>query len=64
MSIQDLFRRKSVSSILSDLNNNDDSHERSLRRDLGVLDLTAFGIAAIVGAGIFSTIGNVAFNGG
>jgi amino acid transporter len=28
------------------------------------VDLTAFGIAAIIGAGIFSTIGNAAFNGG
>lgn len=31
---------------------------------LGRLDLTALGIAAIIGAGIFSTIGNAAYNGG
>lgn len=35
-----------------------------MRKDLGVRDLTSLGIAAIVGAGIFSTIGNAAFEGG
>src|SRR5688500_18849908 len=38
--------------------------EPHLRRALGVWDLTSFGIAAIIGAGIFSTIGNAAFHGG
>lgn len=42
-----------------------DSHEPAgLNRVLTVKDLTFMGIAAIVGAGIFSTIGNAAFNGG
>lgn len=40
----------------------DEKH--SLAKHLGVRDLTAFGIAAIVGAGIFSTIGNASANGG
>ena len=35
-----------------------------MRRNLTVLDLTALGVAAIVGAGIFSTIGNAAACGG
>ena len=35
-----------------------------LRRHLTVNDLTIFGVAAIVGAGIFSTIGVAAFHGG
>jgi len=35
-----------------------------LKRKLGVVDLTAFGIAAIVGAGIFSTIGEASYSGG
>ena len=35
-----------------------------MRRNLTVLDLTALGVAAIVGAGIFSTIGNAAASGG
>jgi APA family basic amino acid/polyamine antiporter len=54
-----LFRKKSVSSILE----KSDSNE-SLARHLGVKDLTALGIAAIIGAGIFSTIGNASADGG
>lgn len=38
--------------------------EGGLRRVLSVKDLTLMGIAAVIGAGIFSTIGNAAFNGG
>lgn len=37
---------------------------RDMRKDLGVRDLTSLGIAAIIGAGIFSTIGNAASAGG
>jgi APA family basic amino acid/polyamine antiporter len=40
------------------------SNSPTLKRTLTVRDLTAFGIAAIVGAGIFSTIGNAATMGG
>lgn len=60
-----LFRKKSVSKILeqSQANENSDSHV-SLSKHLGVRDLTALGIAAIIGAGIFSTIGNASANGG
>ena len=35
-----------------------------MKRNLSVVDLTALGVAAIVGAGIFSTIGNAAASGG
>jgi len=35
-----------------------------MKRNLNVRDLTAFGIAAIIGAGIFSTIGTAASHGG
>jgi basic amino acid/polyamine antiporter, APA family len=35
-----------------------------LKRVLGVRDLTAMGIAGIIGAGIFSTVGAACFNGG
>lgn len=38
--------------------------EHHLHRNLKVTDLTAFGIAAIIGAGIFSTIGKAASTGG
>lgn len=60
---ENLFRKKSVSKILSDA----DSLERStggMKRNLRIFDLTALGVAAIVGAGIFSTIGNAAASGG
>ncbi len=63
MKFGNLLRKKSVSSILSDA----DSLERStggMKRNLSVFDLTAMGVAAIVGAGIFSTIGNAAASGG
>ena len=35
-----------------------------LKRILSVRDLTFFGIAAIIGAGIFSTIGRTSYDGG
>lgn len=56
-----IFRRKSISTILKQ---SDDSHDSGLNKVLGVRDLTSFGIAAIIGAGIFSTIGRASFDGG
>jgi len=41
-----------------------DGHGTSMQKVLGVRDLTFMGIAAIVGAGIFSTIGKASFDGG
>lgn len=58
-----LWRTKSLESILKEQDQNSASGT-DLRKSLSVRDLTAFGIAAIVGAGIFSTIGNAAVNGG
>jgi len=58
-----LFRRKSLNDILSDVKANE-SRGGALNKTLNVRDLTAFGIAAVVGAGIFSTIGNAASEGG
>lgn len=57
-----LFRKKTVEQILkhSELEN----PHGSLAKHLGVKDLTAFGIAAIIGAGIFSTIGKASADGG
>jgi basic amino acid/polyamine antiporter, APA family len=60
---EDLLRRKSIPRILKDAENLKES-SGSMKRNLSVLDLTAFGVAAIVGAGIFSTIGTAAVNGG
>jgi amino acid transporter len=57
-----LFRKKSVEQILKHTELAD-THG-SLAKHLGVKDLTAFGIAAIIGAGIFSTIGKASADGG
>lgn len=46
------------------LDREEDSHGISLSRTLGVRDLTFMGVAAVIGAGIFSTIGSAAYNGG
>lgn len=63
MEIRSLFRRKSVESIIRS-HAAFEEHSGSMKKDLGVRDLTSLGIAAIVGAGIFSTIGNSAVAGG
>jgi amino acid transporter len=55
-----VFRKKKVADLLS----LSESRSHGLSKQLGVLDLTAFGIAAIIGAGIFSTIGMASSNGG
>ena len=61
-----LFRKKSIDKIVADAASgvNDGHGGGSLKKVLGVRDLTFMGIAAVVGAGIFSTIGTAAFNGG
>lgn len=60
-----LFRKKSIKTILKDAEAGlHDGHGVGLKRVLGVRDLTFFGIAAIIGAGIFSGIGSAASNGG
>ena len=56
-----LFRKKTVDQILKDAHS---AEEGGLSKILGVRDLVSLGIAAIVGAGIFSTIGLASFNGG
>ncbi|MEO6150436.1 MAG: amino acid permease, partial [Mucilaginibacter sp.] len=67
---KNLFRRKSVAKILADVESgfSDSEHpgtaQAHLTKTLNVKDLTLMGIAAVVGAGIFSTIGEAAFNGG
>jgi amino acid transporter len=61
-----LFRKKSIDKILQDaaLGMTDGHSTNGLKKELGVKDLTFMGIAAVVGAGIFSTIGTAAFHGG
>jgi basic amino acid/polyamine antiporter, APA family len=57
-----LFRKKSIADILK--NAEQENLHGGLAKHLGVRDLTAFGIAAIIGAGIFSTIGKASADGG
>jgi len=69
MSFSNLFRKKSIAQIQQDAASGYSDAEiiagdPKLRKTLGVVDLTSFGIAAVIGAGIFSTIGNAAFDGG
>jgi amino acid transporter len=63
MTLKKLFRKKSAAHILEQLDHAKDG-QGGLARHLGVRDLTAFGIAAIIGAGIFSTIGKASADGG
>lgn len=57
-----LFRKKNINSILAE--GSDNTHGGGLKRVLTVKDLTFFGIAAILGAGSFSSLGGAVFNGG
>src|SRR6186713_1417238 len=61
-----LFRKKPLSAILHDAKHGTgDGHGApELKKVLGVRDLTSMGIAAVIGAGIFSTIGQAAYDGG
>jgi len=62
-----LFRKKSINVILKDAEqglSDAEGHAASLKRVLGVKDLTAMGIAAVIGAGIFSSIGKASYDGG
>lgn len=63
MTWKHLFRNKGIDQITRELESQE-AQGTGLKRTLSVFDLTLFGIAAILGAGIFSTIGNAAVNGG
>ncbi len=56
------FRKKRI----EDAGENHDVHSASggLKKVLTVKDLTLMGVAAVIGGGIFSTIGSAAYNGG
>src|SRR2546421_12265917 len=55
-----LFRRKSLDQLVGETT--DPQHQ--LRRVLGPVQLTLLGVGAIVGAGIFFTVGTAAAGGG
>ena len=54
-----LFRKKSLTEL-----SQQETHGTHLNKVLNVRDLTFMGIAAVIGAGIFSTIGQASYNGG
>ncbi|MGM5631309.1 amino acid permease [Apibacter raozihei] len=58
MNINSLFQKKNIAD-LQEVNNSS-----QLNKVLSIKDLTFFGIAAIIGAGIFSTIGRASYEGG
>ncbi|MWB95435.1 amino acid permease [Flavobacterium sp. GA093] len=64
MAFSSLFRKKTVQDILKQVAKNEADGHNALGKHLTARDLTAFGIAAIVGAGIFSTIGKASADGG
>lgn len=66
MSQFSVFRKKSLTAIQQEAaSGTSDGHGNpGMKKVLGVRDLTFMGVAAVIGAGIFSTIGNAAFNGG
>lgn len=62
-----IFRKKSIELIMKDREAGFSDSEGStggLKRVLNARDLTLMGVAAVIGAGIFSTIGNASFHGG
>ncbi len=63
MKFRNLFQKKRIEDILSDSIEGEQQFG-ALKRTLRLRDLTALAIAAIIGAGIFSTIGNASASGG
>jgi amino acid transporter len=61
LSNKQIFRKKQIGDILKEVSLSD---KGGMKRNLKLRDLTAMGIAAIVGAGIFSTIGTASSYGG
>jgi len=57
--VKDLFRIKSVDSIVTE----SEKAEHRLKKALGAIDLTALGVGAIIGAGIFALTGTAAAGG-
>jgi APA family basic amino acid/polyamine antiporter len=65
MTFKKLFRKKTIESIQKQIEKGPFEGEHlPMNRVLTVRDLTALGIAAILGAGIFSTVGKACFDGG
>src|SRR5690554_3258525 len=63
MGMKALLRKKTIAQVNAQAASND-AAGGSLKRVLGVRDLTVLGVAAVIGAGIFSSIGKAAYDGG
>lgn len=61
MKFTSLFRQKPIAALQPEAEGHGGDQ---LNRTLSVRDLTFLGIAAVIGAGVFSTIGSAAYNGG
>ena len=62
-----LFRKKNIDVILRDAQegmSDGEGHHTDLKRVLKVRDLTFFGIAAVIGTGVFTAIGTASYHGG
>jgi APA family basic amino acid/polyamine antiporter len=62
-----LFRKKSIPTILKEAEQgltDGHGHHEELKKVLKVRDLTFFGIAAVIGTGVFTAIGSASFHGG
>ena len=62
-----LFRKKSIQFILREAEEgltDSHGHKENLKKVLTVKDLTFFGIAAVIGTGVFTAIGSASYRGG
>ena len=59
MTVAELLRRKRADAALGEIGG-DAGAQPGLRRSLGAFDLTLMGVGAVVGAGIFSSVGEMA----
>jgi basic amino acid/polyamine antiporter, APA family len=64
MDINSLFRRKSIADAIRNAENLHGDGGDAMVKSLTLRDLTAMGIAAVIGAGIFSTVGKACAEGG
>lgn len=62
MALSSLFRKKSTTTVIQQ--GGDGESHGGMHKVLTVRDLTFFGIAAVIGGGTFSAIGNACFEGG
>ncbi|MNS15515.1 putative amino acid permease YhdG [compost metagenome] len=59
-----LFRKKTIAQLKQTADHFEAAEHQHMKKSLNVRDLTMMGVAAVIGAGIFSTIGDAAFKGG